>query len=668
VRYPSWDIQLVDQSDDPRTREVVAGFAELRSRLTYRHQTQQGLSVGRNEGIAAACGEIIAFLDDDCTVDSNWLTAVADAFHRHPEAAAIYGTVRSTIDDIRYYVPTYEARAERVLKGRLAMLEGAGIGAAMYARRSALDRVGAFDIHLGAGSRFRSGEDLDYTYRILADGLAIATTPTITVDHFGGRRFENGDASRLWRNIAYSEGTLHMKLLRCGDPIAVVLMATRIWRNIFVVRPLNLLLRRGNSHLARLPMYLWGLLASFELSVDRKRYLYTTDAERSAKMRDRAPVSTILLMVDCHSGDGLRISPYLQAVRTKYPTAKIDLLVSEGAFPVFQNSGWFDRIIVSRLYGAHPDGPGASPKRWTRLRKAAELGRLAWSVRRRFDLVIVFWAGTTALHVLARVLGRGARVGYARRYPRLLTSRLGTFDGLKNGLSQQLALLQAAGIPSIDRRPPGMEFSLTELEAVRGMLRERGYSSERSLVVLHPGSDWACQQWLPSRWADLANAISARYVGTVIAFTGSSRETPYVQRIRQAMTAPSISLAGQTSLSQLAALLSLSRLCICVDNVVFVLTQAAGVPAVVLAGPSDADVVVTGDRLPNIVNRTSAPLKLAINQCREPKTVLGGCLNYDCSMAGLRDISVDDVLEAVEAQSVLTRREGRRSLRVGLSG
>ena len=36
-------------------------------------EQQQGLSHARNAGIRAACGDVIAFMNDDVTVESNWL-------------------------------------------------------------------------------------------------------------------------------------------------------------------------------------------------------------------------------------------------------------------------------------------------------------------------------------------------------------------------------------------------------------------------------------------------------------------------------------------------------------------------------------------------------------------------------------------------------------------
>jgi hypothetical protein len=58
--------------------------------------------------------------------------------------------------------------------------------------------------------------------------------------------------------------------------------------------------------------------------------------------------------------------------------------------------------------------------------------------------------------------------------------------------------------------------------------------------------------------------------------------------------------------------------------------------------------------LPLVVNRTPSSLRDEINKCKEPKDIFGGCLDRQCPMAGLRDIPVSAVLEAVATRAVLS--------------
>jgi glycosyltransferase involved in cell wall biosynthesis len=276
VVYPCWDVLLVDQSDDTRSYAVAEEFAERLPRLVYRHMDRKGLSRARNIGIAETTGEIVAFLDDDCTIEAGWLDHIADVFSRYPRTALVFGAVKSMPHDWRTrFVPVFDVTDERILRGRLAALAPLGMGASMYLRRTSLRRIGPFDVCLGVGSGyFRSSEDWDYCYRILASGQTVVLTPLITVRHFGARDFAGGGVTRLIRESVYSDGAADMKLLRCGDVAALALIAGHLWRGITKIDLRNIALRRAPSGLAWNVMYVRGILASFRLKVDPRQRVF----------------------------------------------------------------------------------------------------------------------------------------------------------------------------------------------------------------------------------------------------------------------------------------------------------------------------------------------------------------------------------------------------------
>ncbi len=355
----------------------------------------------------------------------------------------------------------------------------------------------------------------------------------------------------------------------------------------------------------------------------------------------------LLVLEECGVGDALRASFCLRAVREAYPAKWIVLLVAEETLSVFERCAFVDRIVASRLYAI-----SSRSMLLLRLKKATELIRIVFRVGRSYDLVIILGKGSEFLSLLAWLVGRRHRVGYRQRIPGLLTSKLGRHDPRRNVVTQNLELLRAAGITA-GREAPALSWSEDDAAAARRLLEAEGLFGSIRLVVLHPGSDWASQRWLPDRWSQLADSLVARS-GVSIVFTGLPRERAAIEAIRGRMQAPSASLAGKTTLHQLAAVLSLARLCICVDSAVFELTQAVGIPAVVLAAATEPDAVGKGVRPPAIVNRTPPDRRAAIVAEQDVKmkaawrTGQWFSRDEENAGAGLRDIKVDDVLEAVD--------------------
>jgi len=320
----------------------------------------------------------------------------------------------------------------------------------------------------------------------------------------------------------------------------------------------------------------------------------------------------------------------LSAIRRGYPDAQITLLSDERAAPAFENTSVADRLVISRLYAGR-----AIPS----VTKLVEFIRLVLAIGFRYDIVVVLGWATTLLDLLAALTGR-RRYGYANRLPILLSVRLGKWDGSKEAAPQNARLLELAGIPAAVGGTPRLRTE-TDVRSAARLLAESGHDPTRAYAVLHPGSDWACQQWQIERWARLADRIVARH-RTAVIFTGSTQEVAYIGRIQAIMAESSISLAGRTTLGVLEATLAGARFAIVVDSVAHELSQSARVPVVVLAGPSLAS-APSGGAPRTVVNKTSGRLRQDINHCREPRYIAGGCLDYGCPMAGLRDISVDDV-------------------------
>lgn len=85
--YPQdrYEVIVVDDGGKTSLRSIVDGFGKGVS-MTLVEQQNAGPAAARNRGVAEAKGDFIAFTDDDCMPDSQWLRQFAIALSQSPSA------------------------------------------------------------------------------------------------------------------------------------------------------------------------------------------------------------------------------------------------------------------------------------------------------------------------------------------------------------------------------------------------------------------------------------------------------------------------------------------------------------------------------------------------------------------------------------------------------
>lgn len=79
-----YEIIVVDNSRDERARAVVDRLiAERLAVIRYLSEPRSGISHARNTGVAAASGELVAFLDDDGEADQKWLCILWSTYQQY---------------------------------------------------------------------------------------------------------------------------------------------------------------------------------------------------------------------------------------------------------------------------------------------------------------------------------------------------------------------------------------------------------------------------------------------------------------------------------------------------------------------------------------------------------------------------------------------------------
>lgn len=271
--HPEFEVTVVDQSDDTKTRDIVRAHMVSDRRLRYIHTSTSGLSRAYNLGARETCAEVLAFTDDDCVVPSGWLDAIARSFAQHEDADMVYGQVMlpEALTGTADWVPTLTFGEPRKLSAQHGF-EVYGMGANFAIRRSAFELIDGFDEVLGGGGPLRSSQDFDLQYRVYRAGGTILLDPTVTVDHYGVRRGDQTPATLEAYGIG--DGAFYFKHVRCGDIYALSLLSLRVGR--LAVRELlsAVGLRRRPSSAAYIWSCLNGVRQSLRYPVDRRRRMY----------------------------------------------------------------------------------------------------------------------------------------------------------------------------------------------------------------------------------------------------------------------------------------------------------------------------------------------------------------------------------------------------------
>jgi GT2 family glycosyltransferase len=269
-------IIVVDQSTDDRTRRTVEAVARGDPRVLVETSTTVGSSAARNLGAWASGTDIVAYTDDDCIVEPDWLTQIVEEFD-NPEIAAVYGRLIPSGFKTRDGTEVgFKAAQERMEYSRRTPPWYIGHGGNMAFRRRDLVEVGGFDPLLGAGGVFGACEDPDVAYRLLALGKKIAYTGAALVYH---KHWKDWPAQRrMERAYGVGAGAQFAKYVRSGDLYGLRLFCTWSWQ-LGVRRVGAGLLKWRSTH----PMYLgycqlvypWvGVLRSLRHGVDPDQMLY----------------------------------------------------------------------------------------------------------------------------------------------------------------------------------------------------------------------------------------------------------------------------------------------------------------------------------------------------------------------------------------------------------
>jgi glucosyl-dolichyl phosphate glucuronosyltransferase len=178
TRIP-FEIIVVDNNSKDDTAAVVRSLMDQhQGRIKYIVETEQGNAHARNRGVQTARAPIIAFLDDDVTVETNWLTSLKHALDSHADLAFVGGKVlpQWTVTPPSWLTPEHWSPLAVLDYGPGDLLIGGNsprglLTANIAIRKNVFDEIGSFSPHLQrVKGAIGSMEDTEFLLRVCRSG------------------------------------------------------------------------------------------------------------------------------------------------------------------------------------------------------------------------------------------------------------------------------------------------------------------------------------------------------------------------------------------------------------------------------------------------------------------------------------------------------------------
>lgn len=278
-------------------------------------------------------------------------------------------------------------------------------------------------------------------------------------------------------------------------------------------------------------------------------------------------------------GDVLLTSPAFRAIKQSFPNAELTLVTSQKGAAIAQFIPEIDEVLVFDVPWVKTD-----------IQNGAEsVQEMVQTLKQKaFDGAIVFTTysqnplSTVMLAYLAEI---PLRLAYCRENPyQLLTDWVPDTEGLTGtihrGVKRQLELVKTIGAVT-DDTTLSLTVDHTVKDSVRRLLRAKEVALDQPIVLLHPGASEKKRQFSPQVFAKAAKMLAEQYACQII-LTGVQDERPLTDELQKNIGLRAFSFAGEGTLEQFIALVSMADLLISNDTGPVHIASAVQTPVVVL--------------------------------------------------------------------------------------
>ncbi|MEA9392338.1 putative lipopolysaccharide heptosyltransferase III [Acerihabitans sp. TG2] len=293
------------------------------------------------------------------------------------------------------------------------------------------------------------------------------------------------------------------------------------------------------------------------------------------------PIKRILLIKLRHHGDMLLTTPVINTLHRQYPDAGIDILLYKETEAIVRYHPALAQIhVIDRSW--KKQGIGHQLQQETALIKTLR--------SRHYDIVINL-ADQWRSAIITYLSGATLRIGFD--YPKRRSffwhkahNRLVSTEnhGRLHTVEQNLSILAPLDIAHVDSRT-SMYYPAADDTHRQTVLASRGITGD--YLVIQPTSRWNYKCWDDEKMAELIDALQEQNLPIVLTAAPDKHERDMIGKILALCHNPRVvSLAGELTLTQLAAVIDHARLFIGVDSAPMHMAAALNTPCVALFGPT----------------------------------------------------------------------------------
>ena len=293
------------------------------------------------------------------------------------------------------------------------------------------------------------------------------------------------------------------------------------------------------------------------------------------------PRARILIIRLSAIGDVLHVTSVVHNLRRLAPEAELTWLASPPASTLLETNPDIDRLLIWDR--RKMDEASAHFDLLTCFRELQKARALLspYTLDIALDLQGLFLTG-----VLTRLSGAPRRIGIHERHEGnpLFMTELAPDTKDPHKIHRYYTALAPLGY-GLDTFEPGPVLKLPPAldDYAESFWRAHAIDTARPILIVCVRTTWPDKNWPPTYFGEALRAVPE---DVQIVFSGAKNDVPYIEEAQRVLARPSLSIAGETNLLELAALLKSATLLFTGDTGPLYIAEAVGTRTLSLWGPT----------------------------------------------------------------------------------